>query len=251
MARFGIEGIRYFGGLRDSGVFSKDDAKTISDLTYVFNICNGLDEALRDGGHTRSFYWANDDCWEIDLRSSSQGGIDSTYADEVDLFFILTHGNNVNGSSILGYNVKINEWIGNAATWQLGDTYNLEWLLIYGCKTVDLNNVWGLGNVFQRLHQICGAYDNMYDGITTDECGEDVGDNLTDGDTVAEAWIDGVSDWYVDNHPIVVSCEVEATYRGGNFDWPQTTLNRDHLWGEGTTVSDALPYWLSWRWAEG
>jgi hypothetical protein len=31
-------------------------------------------------------------------------------------------------------------------------------------------------------------------------------------------------------------------------------MNRDHLWGEGSTVSDIFPpdkFWLSWRWAEG
>jgi hypothetical protein len=84
--------------------------------------------------------------------------------------------------------------------------------------------------------------------------GEDVGDNLTDGDTVKDAWIDGVSDWWVDNHPIVVSAERLSTWNGGNYDWPNTTLDRDHLWGHGTTVSDILPadkYWLSWSWAEG
>jgi hypothetical protein len=37
MANFGIEGIRYFGNLRNSGTGKADD------LTYVFNICNGLD----------------------------------------------------------------------------------------------------------------------------------------------------------------------------------------------------------------
>ena len=63
-----------------------------------------------------------------------------------------------------------------------------------------------------------------------------------------------MSDWWVDNHPMVIACEQQSTYNGGNFLWPLTTLNRDHLWGEGTTVSDIFPadkYWLSWRWAEG
>ena len=65
MARFGIEGIRYFANLRATGLASEAE-----DLTYVFNICNGLDEELRDAGHTRQFYWANRDCWEIDLHAA-------------------------------------------------------------------------------------------------------------------------------------------------------------------------------------
>jgi len=248
MATFGIEGIRYFSNLRATGLVSKAE-----DLTYVFNICNGLDRELRDRGHTRRFYWANRDCWENDLHSSSMGGADDDWADDVDLFFILTHGNNQDGNTILAYDININEWIGNSSNWRLGND-NIEWLLVYGCKTIDLSNPLSFWNIFQRLHQYCGAYDNMWDGTTTDEVGEDVGDNLTDGDTVASAWIDGVSDWWVDNHPIVVSAENQASWNGGNFIWSLTTLNRDHLWGHGTTVSDIFPankVWLSWRWAEG
>jgi hypothetical protein len=40
MATFGIEGIRNFSPLRASGAVTKAD-----DLTYTFNICNGLDSS--------------------------------------------------------------------------------------------------------------------------------------------------------------------------------------------------------------
>ncbi len=248
MASFGIEGIRYFANARASGAVTKAE-----DLTYVFNVCNGLDNELRAAGHTRRFYWANRDCWEIDLRSSAMSGADDAWADDVDLFFIFTHGNNDSGNTLLFYDININQWIGNSSTWQLGNN-NIEWLLVYGCSTIDRNNPLGWWNIFQRLHQFCGAWDSMWDGTTTDEVGEDVGDNLTSGDTVVSSWIDGVSDWWVDNHPIVIAAERQSTWNGGNFDWPQTTLNRDHLWGHGDTVADIFPtdkYWLSWRWAEG
>jgi hypothetical protein len=248
MANFGIEGIRYFANLRATGLVSKAE-----DLTYVFNICNGLDSELRSAGHARRFYWANRDCWEVDLHSSALGGADDDWADDVDLFFILSHGNHDAGNAILAYDINVNEWIGNSGNWRLGNV-QCEWLLIYGCKTVNLANPLSFWDVFQRLHQLCAAYDNMWDGVTTDEVGEDVGDNLTSGDTVATSWIDGVSDWWVDNHPIVISAERASTWNGGSPDWARTTLNRDHLWGHGTTVSDistADKFWLSWRWAEG
>ena len=67
MARFGIEGIRYFSNARAAGV------STAGDLTYTFNRCNGLDDELRAAGHTRSFYWANTDCWETDIRDTDSG----------------------------------------------------------------------------------------------------------------------------------------------------------------------------------
>jgi hypothetical protein len=250
MATFGIEGIRYFENFRNSGAGNADD------LTYVFNICNGLDNKLRESGHTRTFYWANDSCWEIDLRdaSSGGGGIDDQWADNVDLFFLLTHGNHDGNDAMLAYDIRINEWIGHSSTWKLGNNTQLEWLLIYGCKTVNLNNPLGHWDRFQRLHELCGAYDDMWDSPSTDEVGEDIGDNLTDGDTVADAWIDGVSDWLLDNHPIVIAAERRDTYNNGNFVWSETTLNNDHFWGHGNTVSDIYPtdkYWLSWMWAEG
>jgi hypothetical protein len=247
MARFGVEGIRYFSNLRASGVATADD------LTYTFNICNGLDENLRDAGHTRGFYWANDDCWEQDLTSTSLGGGDNDWADNVDLFFLNTHGNHQSGNALIAYDVKINEWLGNSSRWRLGDN-NIEWLLIYGCETVDLGGPTSMWNIFQRLHEFCGAWGNMWDGITTDECGEDVADNLTSGETVVNSWIDGVSDWWVDNHPIVLAAETGATFNGGNFLWPLTTNNLDHFWDAGFTASDIFPgnmAWMSWTWSEG
>lgn len=51
MPSFGIEGIRKFSHLHSSGAVSKAD-----ELTYTFNIGNGLDQKLRDAGHTRAFY---------------------------------------------------------------------------------------------------------------------------------------------------------------------------------------------------
>lgn len=249
MATFGVEGIRHFANLRASGEVSKAD-----DLTYIFNICNGFDEELRDAGHTRRFYWAERDVWEIDLRDRTVGGIDDDWADDVDIFFISTHGGYWDDEGHLAYDVNRNSWVGDSSNWRLGDNWNLEWLLIYGCHTVDRNNPLAHWNVFQKLHAFCGAWGDMWDGITTDEVGEDVGDNLTDGKTVKSSWIDGVSDWWVDNHPIVIAAERQSTWNGGNFDWSNTTLYRDHFWGHGTTVGDISAgdkYWLSWWWAEG
>ena len=177
----------------------------------------------------RAFYWAETDCWEKDLRDSGYGGIDADWSDDVDLFFISTHGGFWDGRGHLAYDTNVDKWLGDQNDYRLGNDWNLEWLLVYGCHTINRDDPLHLWNIFQRLHQFCGAYDDMWDGITTDEVGEDVGDNLTDGDTVTSSWISGVSDWWVDNHPIVVAAEVSATWNGGSFDWPNTTLVRDHL----------------------
>jgi hypothetical protein len=218
MARFGIEGIRYFGALRASGVASADD------LTYVFNICNGLDGQLRDAGHTRVFYWANDDCWEIDLRSSSMGGIDDDWSDDVDLFFILTHGNHSSGNALLAYNVNRNDWLGNSSQWRLGND-NIEWLLIYGCHTIDLGNPLSFWNIFQRLHEFCGAWGDMWDGITTDEVGEDVGDNLQ----FERLWqIKATGMTLSGQRGVVALCRVVGAFRRYLYELP--------VWGRASAV---------------
>ncbi|HSM84580.1 MAG TPA: DUF6345 domain-containing protein, partial [Candidatus Limnocylindrales bacterium] len=87
MATFGIEGIRHFGNARAAGV------STAGDLTYTFNRCNGFDSELRSHGHTRAFYWSETNCWETDIRDSDQGGDDQHWVDNVDIFWIDTHGN--------------------------------------------------------------------------------------------------------------------------------------------------------------
>lgn len=249
MARIGIEGIRYFGNARAAGV------STAADFTYTFNMCNGLRDELEAADHTVVFYWGNTDCWETDIRDTDQGGDDVNWVDDVDLFWIMTHGNHEpDGQARLLYNTPHANWRTYSGEWQLGEDWNAEWIMAYSCHTVDLDNVPGIWNIFAGLHIYCGAWGDMWDGVTTDECGEDVGDNLTDGETVSESWIDGVSDWWVDNHPITVCVGDAATWNGGDIDWGRSHLNRDHLWGHGEVLSDLPPNeqgCLLWRWAEG
>ncbi|MFC2169958.1 DUF6345 domain-containing protein [Acidobacteriota bacterium] len=249
MARFGIEGIRYFSNARAAGI-------NVRDRTYVFNNCNGLKRSLENSGHWCRFYHQNRDCWEVDMRDESQfGGIDSEIVEEVYLFYISSHGSNLNGNARINYDIAEDNWISVSDTWRLGDSRGvLNWLLIWGCSTIDRQRINSFWDVFQGLHMICGAWDSMVDSFTVDEAGEDIGNNLTDGKTVAESWIDGVSDWAVDNHPIVIAIENERSWNGGNYDWLRSTLDRDHLNGHGNTVRDILPdrkYWISYWWAEG
>jgi len=248
-ATFGVEAIRHFGNARANGV------STAPDLTYTFNRSNGFDQELRNAGHSRSFYWAEQDVWENDLQDNDFGGNDQTWADSVDLMWIETHGNHESdGRARLLYDTPQDQWRTWSDTWQLGEDWNAEWLMAYACETAPLGTLTGLWNIFDRLHLFLGSWENMWDAWTTDECGSDVADNLVDGDTVSHAWIDGVSDWAYDNHPMVVGPATSQAWNGGNVIWALSPHNIDHLHGEGTVSADLPPSQqgcLLWTWAEG
>lgn len=245
-ATFGVEAMSDFSAARAAGI-------NVGDLPHAFDIGNGFDNSLRSGGNKRQFYWTGANCWEKDFRDVSLGGIDTSYGDAVDAALIVTHGTNDQGRPVLLFGSKHDDWFGRAQNWVLGN-WNLEWLFAYSCHTVDRNNVLGLWNIFNGLHLYCGAWEVMWDCWTTDECGEDLANDLLAGKCVSDAWIDGVSDWLVDNHPIAVAAENAAFYNNGNPIWSKSTLYTDHFWGHGNTCAD-IPasgkVCLSYTFAEG
>jgi hypothetical protein len=250
VANFGVEGIRYFPHARAAGV------ATVSDFTYAFNITNGIGAKLQSAGHNWSFYYTNTSCWETDVRDDAKGGSDDSYADKVDLFFIMTHGGHQSdGQARMLYDTAQTQWRTYSGQWALGENLTgAEWVMAYSCETVDGSHLGGLWNIFQGLHMYCGAYDLMWDGPTTEECGRDVGQNLIDGHTVAWSWIDGVSDWAVDNHPAVVCVSTPAAWNNGNVLWNQTHIGVDHYWGHGSVLPDLPPNQqgcILWQWATG
>ena len=133
MAQFGVEAIRHFGHARAAGV------STAGDLTYTFNRSNGFDSKLRSAGHARAFYWAETDVWETDIRDNDQGGDDRDWVDNVDLFWIETHGNHdAAGHATLLYDTPQTQWRTNSSQWQLGEDWNNEWVMAYSCDTAAL-----------------------------------------------------------------------------------------------------------------
>jgi hypothetical protein len=228
MITFGIQGIRYFDDVNKAGIFTKKALE----LEWTFNICNGLYYKLLKAGHKAKFYHGDKECWEIHLNDPSikSGGIDDKFADDVDLFFIATHGNRDDQDKpLLAYNVKKDEWISYGKNWKLGNKL-LKWLFIHSCLQINLKNVIACIDMFDKLHGICASYDLLY---SPEESGRDLGEYLTDGDyTVGEAWIESQSDWnpFHDNHSIVVCANDKRSYDDkGNLIKIFSTLNLDWL----------------------
>jgi len=248
MATYGIEAIRHFGNAR------AHDVSTAVDLVYTFDRSDGFDAVLSASGHDKVFKRADQDCWELDLRDDDLHGGDAAGADGVDIFWIETHGNHEpDGQARLLFDTPHENWRTYSGTWQLGETRNAEWIMAFSCETA--TEPFALWNIFAGLHLFCGAYGTMLDGLVTEECGADVAAHLTDGDTVCDAWIYGVSDWSENNnHPIVIGPGTAETWNGGEIDWASSSLDIDHLPGHGP-VSESLPpsrqACLLWRWVEG
>src|SRR3954467_894262 len=121
MARFGVEAIRYFSNARAAGV------STAGDLTYTFNRSNGFDSKMRSAGLGRAFYFSNTDCWETDIRDTDQGGDDRDFVDNVDIFWIETHGNHeADGRARMLYDTPQTQWRTWSNQWQLGENWNAE-----------------------------------------------------------------------------------------------------------------------------
>ena len=56
-----------------------------------------------------------------------------------------------------------------------------------------------------------GSHDKLWDGLTTDETGEDFADDLQDGKTVKWAWFDGNGDWNADQDVAVMATGSSST----------------------------------------
>ena len=224
MVTFGIEGIADFSNSRKNG-FKR------SDLGGVFAICNEFGKVLRRARHTQEFYYDDTLCEERDLRAREFKGQDYSVADNVDLFLIVTHGGHDDDDINLAFDTKKACWNAYSKDWILGDK-KLKWLMMYSCSTIDKKNYESCWNIFHNLHEICGAYGPMWFAPSTAESGENVAENLIDGKTVADAWLEGVSDWAHNNRPIVVAAD--------DGEGTLNTLDRDHLPGHGYSIPDNL-----------
>lgn|GEM_PF-610967 len=242
---FGIEGIRYFSNVRANG----PGIKKADDFSYTFNRCNGVYHALKKE-YFLEFYHANKNVHERHLRSSNKGGIDDKKVDWADLIYFETHGSRSDNAMLLLFNNNVDKWIGDSRDWELGNV-DLEWLAIYACDLIDRDTFGDKGygryhRFFHGLHMILTAWNGLWDGWTTDECGEDFANNLLDGDSMKNAWFDGVSDWWCDQDPAVISAEVHETWNGGKPFLNQTTLFSDHFHGKGKVCEDIAHEDVSW-----
>ncbi|HXY29845.1 MAG TPA: DUF6345 domain-containing protein [Gemmatimonadaceae bacterium] len=250
MARIGGEYINNFDDARATGMF--EGAENVETGYYI---CEWFVFGMQDAGHILVDHHANKGVYERQMRDVSNGGDDAQFTDACDVFLIITHGNYANHELELLFDIEKDTWTGESKEWSFGDRCGLKWLMIYGCQSIDGAHVQEHLHIFHPMHLFCGSYGYMYDSWTVDDAGSNLCDNLTSGEIVSDSWGDAVSDWWVANHPMVLSVERKETYNGGNPDWSTTVIGGDHFLGAGTVMPD-IPlndqyYMATYSWSGG
>ena len=250
MATIGIEYIDHFAHVRAAGAISDGG----EDLSCPYYIAEWFGPILADAGHQVVFLLRNHAVNEREMRDTTFGGDDDKIADSVNLFLMITHGHWGDRECELLYDTKVDDWIGHSKKWRFGGSCRMKWLMLFGCYSINGDDITAHHSIFQRLHLFCGAYGDMYDSWTCDDTGSDLADDLLAGKTVSDSWGDAVLDWLVANHPMVISVEREWTYNNGNVLWEETVIGCDHLLGVGAVLSDVKPadqYWMAANWWDG
>lgn len=199
-------------------------------LPYSWDRCGWFNDEL-DDTDIKSFYW---NLHGARTLYSSCDGCAGMGADTVSLLYTNTHGGAINDTDarLVMWNQDVRAR-SNTDSWRLGDeSIGLSILALYACETLTnadsstaLKDRWR-GTFRGGLRMTLGSHDKLWDGTTTNECGEDFADNLQDGDSVKWAWFDGNGDWYADQDVKVLATGTSSsncTDRKNSIKWQNFT----------------------------
>jgi hypothetical protein len=195
-------------------------------LSYSWERCEWFNEEL-DESDILDFYY------NLHGRRNAYSTCDDCAdygADSVSLLYTNTHGGAINDTDVRlamwNRNVQARS---NTDNWRLGnESVRLSIMANYSCETLTGGDsgaqMWDRWrNTFRGgLRIALGSHDKLYDGLTTNEVGEDFADNLQDGDSIKWAWFDGNGDAYTDQDVKVLvtgSSESNCHSRRDNMTW--------------------------------
>jgi hypothetical protein len=197
-------------------------------LPYVWNRCAWFNNEL-DDTDTKAFYY------NLHGAKSAFSTCDSCGAgvDDVHLFYTSTHGGANGTDALLAMWNNGSLAASNTDNWRFGDEKSkAAFFAQYACKTltIDGNTVTRWIEAFRGgLIMAMGSHDLLYDGITTDETGEDFADGLQKSKTAKWAWFDGNGDWWCDQDVAVLAsgsnqtgannAQADCNYRRDNVKW--------------------------------
>jgi len=173
--------------------------------------------------------------------------------DSVSLVYSYTHGfvSGTGSGSMSGWNMNeqvtwassLNMRLGDEAT-QLGVWASWACHVLYTGDGYFITRWW---NAFAGgLYTILGSQDIVYDGWTTSDTGEQLAENLNDGDVINHAWTDAMGDWWVSN-------DVSVAMTGSNYTDCYWRLDNAHWPGVmsfGRYRDGSIGYFCAYEWTD-
>jgi hypothetical protein len=120
--------------------------QTVDEWQCAQDSANGFRAVMLAHGHGVSFDWRGFSAWEKDFKDNTLGGIDSSYADNVDAQWYTGHGNS--GGFTFKSAVDDTKIVPSDARWGNKD---LEWLQLESCQV--LRDTTGTKDYFARWAQ--------------------------------------------------------------------------------------------------
>jgi len=190
-----------------------------AELSYTWNRCGWFNNELDDTDTKVYYYNLHGAKWWWET------GGDQLTLDNVHLFYASTHGGGWPTKAV--WAMWDQNKLAESTSMRLGDeATGLSILATYSCETLKFNDgkMWTrMGPIFRGgLRYAAGSHDTLYDGVTTDETGEDFADNLQKGHTIKYSWKDGNSDWATDQDVAVMSTgtdKANCEYRRDTMKW--------------------------------
>ncbi len=214
-------------------------------LSYMNERCNYFNDELDDTDYEAFYFNLSGKKYYLEQYGDHQADLKAP--DDVDLLYMGTHGGAQTYSSIYAmYDVNqfaytSNMRLGDSAWWGGG----LAILATYSCQTLKVSDgglVTRWGSVLRGgLKMAVGSHDTLWDGLTTDETGEDFADDLQHGYSIEYSWYDGNTDWYFDQDTAVVATGTNSTNCSSRKD--QMTWQS---YGNYPFLRDANIGWTCW-----
>jgi uncharacterized protein DUF6345 len=239
-------------------------------LTYEDQDAGGCyDELVNHAGWIGAFNWGNSAAWEDDFKRNDKNGSANAWADSVDLCYFTGHGSPWGfyfRSDVPDDNTIESDYSSGPDNGDLRiGKYNLEWLALEVCNTLQMDASSGGTNydvfdrwakAFQGLHTICSFTTTSWDVPTPGRYFA----AFLDGRWPSLVF--GLPSWMFPSIPYRVIdswflmaeiCQnddsVEAAVMYANT--AGTDTGNDYIWGYGAVSSDPVPgaaNWFSWTW---
>ncbi len=218
-------------------------------LPEVWNRCGWFNNELDDTDFKAFYFNLHGGRFDFTTCDECNGGPDA-----VHLLYVDTHGGTNGGTA------GIFMWDQNSTAitprdgMRYGDeNVGLVILAQYLCRTLSVDSA---ANVISRwlpvfqggMIMATGSHDLVWDGVTTNETGEDFADDLQSRKTVKNAWFDANSDWNADQDLAVFATGSSLT--GAHNADADCQYRRDRLtwqnFGQFARWRDGQVEWICW-----